>query len=159
MKKTNSEDLGIDQEDVRLLPHLSTTKSTAQVTSAGREMDALVAEKVMNWTLVPDKFKVPVMGGLGYNENHGDPVPVYYAGEKFIDFAWKFRFSDDIRAAWLVVEKLGDMSVHHFYDPTLEEWFYHVAWRSPDGIEHHCSEEANTAPLAICLAALRAVGA
>ena len=117
---------------------------TYDTQKAGRALDALIAEKVMGQT-------IEWIGGDPFLTN------LIYEGRGGSYSTNAPRYSTDIAAAWEVVEKLGDMSVHHFYDPTLEEWFYHVAWRSPDGIEHHCSAEANTAPYAICLAALKAV--
>ena len=98
--------------------------------NAGRELDALVAEKVMGW-----KDPSPVFGLMEDVEGNANFPPDY---------------STSIAAAWRVVEKWqGDITVDRrnehfkvtFYKPSYE---YEV-W-------------AETLPLAICLAALKAVG-
>ncbi len=87
---------------------------------AGRELDALIAEKVMGW------------------DSRCIPKP----------------YSRDIGYAWQVVEKvLSDVKGH--VDLSIE----------PDGVNciisgytFDAGETADTAPLAICQAALKAVG-
>lgn len=106
---------------------------------AGRELDALVAEKVMG--IAVNRFGEVIQPGMGV----GMPR----------------RYSTDIASAWGVVEKMQ-----------ADGWFFKVE----DGALHTCwyadfiiSEpgrppkgprrtQADTAPLAICLAALKAVG-
>ena len=116
---------------------------------AGREMDALVAEKVMGWTnprITPSgRFRItPPMGG----KYHGGQMPP--------------KYSTDIAAAWQVVEWLmerGDVFVEYWSDG---EWF--VADK-PVGVRQDattamCDGKATgemSAPLAICRAALLAV--
>lgn len=124
---------------------------------AGRELDALVAEKVMG------KKTRRLSGNLycweydgDYKNLHGlaQPIPAY---------------STDLSAAWEVVEKLcnwdvdDNMLVLQGQGPDLEKK------RSPDGEAPQWWEaeiagtwgkvmvEAETAPLAICLAALKAI--
>lgn len=135
---------------------------------AGRELDALVAEKVMGWEV------------WGFD---GDPGPCRESSEGYI---WSWRPSTDIKAAWEVVERLG-LTV-----TPVEVWFASeydraggnpqpgyrwVAWKAmecaqviennpdPDNWTGMLDESfpppdqvACTAPLAICLAALKAVG-
>lgn len=97
----------------------------------GLELDALIAEKVM-----------------------GSPSP----SEPGIDQAeyerrrkrWHPAYSTDIAAAWEVFEKLGDAMIER--DETTER----VHWKVVvGGIETF----GETAPHAICLAALKTVGA
>jgi hypothetical protein len=134
----------------------------AETTQAGRELDALVAEKVMGWAeraynygeiasvslvdpacqaapmwILPPRKNLPRMG-------QSPQVPEY---------------STSISAAWLVVEAMQkrgfvcDINVDCFDDGTPGEvsvdFWKTTALRGEHG--------AATAPLAICLAALRVV--
>lgn len=119
---------------------------------AGRELDALVAEKVMGWTACDANEAYP-------RWMHGDP------GDEFAEAgrgrgcaplttAWRVpysRYSTDIAAAWEVVEKVrGDRDVWLQWDSETSIWgcqFFSGG--------HECF--ADTAPLAICRAALKAV--
>lgn len=91
----------------------------------GRELDALVANKVMGFQTDP-RFKV------------GDECP---------------HFSTSIEAAWAVVEKLL---------PRLISLRWCDGWEVneflPEEKETYLLGESDTAPHAICLAALAAVG-
>jgi hypothetical protein len=113
-----------------------------------REIDALVAEKVMGWTRTASGW------------HHECPS----AGPDGVNIAAPPHFSTDIAAAWQVAEKLGltvtPMSVrgirkwgsarcNYFQGPPL------VAVGMTKGRDW---ETAETAPMAICLAALRWVG-
>lgn len=96
---------------------------------AGRELDALIAEKVMGFT---------VKGGL--------PIS-----------AWPPHYSADIAAAWEVVKKMGrhEISIHMRSDSNTDRVTkrYYI-------MDYTCRAllaEANTAPHAICLAALKAI--
>lgn len=93
---------------------------------AGRELDALVAEKVMGW--------VP---GAGFERD------TYWA------------FSTDIGQAWLVVERLAtDGWSYQIMGNKLGA--YVVKFTRGDRDEGLIVSEPRPAPLAICLAALRA---
>lgn len=112
--------------------------------NAGRELDALIAEKVMGlhveWRdgrplwVGKDLPGTPLVldGGL-----FGHTIPNY---------------STDIARAWEVVEKFNDCRLHR--DPKDRMWI--CAMNSYSA--HQPVGEAITAPLAICLAALKAVG-
>ena len=110
---------------------------------AGPEMDAAVAEYVMGWQLDVDP------------NSHWNGYWVDEVGKRcFADLA---KFSTDIAAAWQVVEQTG----------LLETWVLQesVGWEvgyyeSTDngGCRLHVALEAPTAPLAICMAALREKG-
>ncbi len=131
--------------------------------NAGRELDALIAEKVMglcvheweyttldefmdDWMAKCDKCNIETSGGsreMCPASGHTQP------------------YSTDIAAAWTVVEKLRcawDFSLQVFAEEGGTGACFTVmgeTFRS-DG-SHMFSAEADTAPLAICLAALKAV--
>lgn len=118
---------------------------------AGRELDALIAEKVMGWKRGPKRQYIE-----GENWLLPDGASPHYregavGGLKAIIPS----FSTDIAAAFEVFEKLAeqfaDVGVHalsrgfweaEIYDESKAEWI---------------RASARTAPLAICLAALKAV--
>jgi hypothetical protein len=101
---------------------------------AGRELDALVAEKIMGW-----KVEYGELGHEHFTEN----------GEiKFLPF-----YSTNISDAWEVVEKFDDISVSKDKKEFLCEI---VVFNGNIGRVYEAYAE--TAPLAICLAALKAVG-
>jgi hypothetical protein len=122
---------------------------------AGRELDALVAEKVMGWTV--------------------DPIYRMYTGSVVRHAAGhnletRFNPSTDITAAWEVVEKMRALGLwveinlgYEFDGPSIDCIIgeYGAAGGIIEGLRHgekQWSEEADTAPLAICLAALKAKG-
>jgi len=105
----------------------------------GRELDALVAEKVMGW------IKRPKGAGTAHlwissdkQAFHESELPAY---------------STDIAAAWQVVEKLTRRDDKLFF--TLETPISGSAWECWFSGEW---AEGETASHAICLAALKAVG-
>lgn len=115
----------------------------------GRELDALVAEKVMGLT-VRSEGRYHVGPCFSEEGHHEDIVPYYSTG---------------IAAAWEVVE--------HFNETMPKTWAFslfgsgndwHVEIDSNDGrfLQNGPSiqvfEHAETAPHAICLAALKSVG-
>lgn len=115
---------------------------------AGRKLDALIAERVMGWDRDGDRLWPPDTRRSKWK--YGISVPPY---------------STSIADAWPVVEKLKERhSVELIGGPNdeggCEHWsctiksygyrsFQDQKWRG----------EADTAPLAICIAALRAVDA
>ena len=128
--------------------------------NAGRELDAIIAEKVMGWHLVPVKELCAVL------------MPPEITGVIWDDdLIMKYQvppYSTDIAAAWQVVEKIADTQTHFHAQFVLQRelfgWgcgFRKLNWSgavnesvSPFIIHEHCQ----TAPHAICLAALKAVG-
>ena len=116
-----------------------------------REIDALIAEHIFDWRWFkdPDNFKPPVL------EN------------EFFDTNIR-HFSTDIKAAWEVVEKLKkqsskDISIimhlvigdnekvgHYMFE--IETW----CMQSANRIDLIASPWVETAPMAICKAALKA---
>jgi len=118
---------------------------------AGRELDVLVAKKVMGWTKPKGGRRDPLTGKR----------PVWR--ELPFEYVDTPHFSTDIAAAWEVVEKFagqvtiqGPISVGfnegESYPKCWTVGFTKNAWNNI-----RC--EAETAPLAICRAALRAVEA
>ena len=114
---------------------------------AGRELDAAVAEEVMGLRdvkTVPLKYQGKArQPGLCHGPQH-DTVPHY---------------STDIEAAWEVVERVVNLG----WLPTLGRgwscgrgaWCFEIV-KGKDDLERAM---ADSAPEAICLAALKAVGA
>jgi len=102
---------------------------------AGRELDALVAEKVMGWTL-SGRVWIDERGHLQTIE------PTSFGS---------FEPSSDIAAAWEVVEKMRARGL--IVDLTLGAG----AYCRIGGFRPFAEERGATAPLAICLAALKAV--
>jgi len=133
--------------------------------NAGRELDALVAEKVMGckWGEFHNTPDEP-----GRWEDHkflvdpdGNKVAVRWKTKNLLTWDmchyWPSRplrpYSTDIAAAWEVVEKFISEGVSIYRDdrqPSKGKWYALFG----DG----CGVEADTVPLAICLAALKAVG-
>lgn len=130
---------------------------------AGRALDALIAEKVMDepeyWSVHFSgshygDFKTRAEAETCAKQIQGD----YKAHvQTFFDCP---RYSTSIAAAWQVVEKLGNW---HGFDFCL--WLksdangqWHAGWfeNGYDGLKSRCSAMAEAAPLAICLAALKA---
>ena len=148
--------------------------STETQLASGRELDALVAEKVMglcvdcvfradrfldaSWeTLVPPSW-------VGHDEGRMTGSSVYVVGDitrctvhDMPLWSWsRHVYSTDIAAAWQVVEKMQT--------PEMEEWEFNTStdgdkWEATFwmGDTFNDSGETDTAPHAICLAALRAV--
>jgi len=119
----------------------------------GRELDALVAEKVMGWKdckVHPDpKFAAAGLCGLKPNRL---PNPIEWG------IAPVPHHSTDIKAAWEVVEKLKGKELSHLtltYWPVPDEWSCEDAQNEDNP---KIGAVAKTAPHAICLAALKAVG-
>lgn len=127
---------------------------------SARERDALVAERVMGW--------VKDGGRRGFWFDPADPKLFYASG--YTHDGSDYDFPDfcpttDIAAAWEVVEKLVELGMY----PDLISTGDPVAWRcvvdkyiedvdTDEALEWPRSAVAATAPEAICIAALRAVG-
>ena len=141
-----------------------------------RDIDAEIAEKVMGWTpwgrnawLKPRHVPSADFPGTTYDEwDSKGPHPglrppdgsgVHYFcscaenGGRTDPHVEIPPFSTDIAAAWMVVERMRELG-----------WFFEVSaecdsqWVAYFDKERYASEAADTAPLAICRAALRARG-
>jgi len=123
----------------------------------GRELDALVAERVMGWTREPKGWLSPPMG---------DPRMMWAATwDEAGRPGYLPSYSTDIAAVWEVVEQMGTkeiLGVLTLGAPCDDnpKWraIFTKKWVAnldayPDGIEH-----GDSAPHAICLAALKATG-
>ena len=143
-----------------------------------RELDALVAEKVMGWTywrskhghwIVTDPDGMthePLFANLppNFDSDTGkkNPDPIWHDG---LDLP---SYSTDIAAAWLVAEKIG-VTVIHLADGRwlAGEDGHDVLWTDEEG-EHFSYYETHidgggwfadkSAARAICLAALHSLG-
>lgn len=126
---------------------------------AGRDLDVLVAEKVMGCKV--ELVKIGTVAGWDSEPHCCCPGNPHEFSDRDYEVVELKRYSTDIAAAWEVVEKI-----------TLgkERFSYECLWRDPnDGKWAFGSfdrdgsffpmEKADTAPHAICLAALKAVGA
>lgn len=140
---------------------------------AGRELDALVAQRVMGWRR------------MSYHQTQ--PTNIYYADRHELTWKWydnggkevfiaepsdcidcgtdflPFSPSTSIADAWLVVEKMtnGDFTVMHSYGTWKAGylWLSHPTSPAQEEPCWTCEATALTAPHAICLAALKAVSA
>lgn len=135
----------------------------------GRELDALIAEKVMGWKWHPIKGDEPYYDEL--TKNHGGFWLNGTASVNCTDINGAPNcphYSTDIAAAWEVAQKLADMnednelviyvspSKHNECEVSIQFWDR----SNPDepvlsGPFYLCGESA---PHAICLAALKALG-
>jgi hypothetical protein len=118
---------------------------------AGREIDALVAERIMRWT----RETYWVATGRGpHEERSGLFGP---GGIRDVD---QFPcYSTEIAAAWEVVERMGEcgreMRIYHF-SVDDEKWYYSVEFLPRFANTHTM---VKSAPLAICRSALQAIEA
>ncbi len=109
---------------------------------AGCELDALIAEKVMGWTL-----RISDDRDDAYSQS-------WLSGPNILTdsrFVFEFEPSTDIAHAWLVVDKLiaDGCRVDVVRLGPTHPWTCEV-WRGPWRVLDH----AEAAPLAICRAAL-----
>lgn len=129
---------------------------------AGRELDALVAERVMEWASIEMRHSP---GGVVSPE---PPMGFDTRGNRYASIP---RYSTDIASAWEVVEKV--LQDHGDYDfAIVADYLGGVIWRASFSADDLVANDSSgmppvftdgpdglTAPLAICIAALRAVGA
>jgi hypothetical protein len=109
---------------------------------AGRELDRLIAERVMGDTQDEHGGWISSDGNTRY---HGDGGPMEYS----TDIAAAWRVADHMTAEWLGVRVVT-------WNDVAQASILKQA--DHDEVIVVCSAEAPTAPHAICLAALRAVG-
>lgn len=126
----------------------------------GRELDALVAEKVMGWNRDHEKRK------LSYY--YGDDLYAQDLITKLTDVEIP-SYSTDIAAAWEVVERFQEehgllmflrANPNGTYEISLEcNGVCRDDWKDAACEFYGSSSGLDSAPHAICLAALKAVGA
>ena len=138
---------------------------------AGRELDALIAEKVMGLTRCDESYDVDGLGRVlrfVWRDASGECV---YTGDMFLP-----PYSNSIEAAWEVVKKITT----DFTQPSCTGFGvgFKMEYRTESAGPNYlvtlvetscappfeemrdiCTVVAGTAPLAICLAALKVVGA
>jgi hypothetical protein len=134
------------------------TKDEIMNMPAGQEMDVLIAEKVMGWHAVMENgfnHWVNVDGGFQCG------VAPYDGFEDEEDFhTLKWHPSESILWAWEVVEKLHPNCsfLLDYDDPqTIESLKWCCLFFDKDEPYKEYEARANTAPLAICRAALLAI--
>jgi hypothetical protein len=120
--------------------------------AAGRELDALVAEKVMGWTSVSKQPIANAMGQRVMDDYVGLPTPAA-AQPMLIP-----RYSTMIQEAWKVADKLRGETA----------FVAVISGKGPQGVQpwickvnregSFLEERADTAAHAICLAALKGAG-
>ncbi len=114
------------------------------MTEAGPELNAEIAEKVMGWT-------------RGTRSTFSGPVPCWLDKQQQVH-RLDWNPSTDIAAAWEVLDKMRDM----LPGGEVMVFWKDECWNCTDQIAEAAEpgdlwEQADTASLAICLAALRAV--
>lgn len=130
---------------------------------AGRELDALVAKKVFGCVV-----KARLFDDGGSCGCEGQPHELLNDHDRYGLHACGIKpYSTDIAAAWEVVEKLKTIPVPETWVDTFNSFPFVLRWTRDGKWEagweamyyagEHLTESA-TAPLAICLAALNAVG-
>jgi len=133
---------------------------------AGRELDALVAEKVMGW--IGSVFKGPTLRIGNRYLHEGDPIWTTPEGDLYhrarsIDGSYVGddcpHYSTDIAAAWQVVEKVREKYVINIEIDCENIWveLWQDSTDEPSNYKQVADEYGDTAPLAICLAALKAI--
>jgi hypothetical protein len=120
--------------------------------SAGRELDALVAEKVMGWVAVRKQSIANAMGQHVMDDYVGQPTPA--AAQPVL----VPRYSTMIQEAWKVADELRGRSqfvavISGLGPQGVQPWICKI---NRDG--GFIEERADSAPLAICLASLKSVG-
>jgi hypothetical protein len=129
------------------MDRVSILKGTSMSIEAGRELDAMVAEKVMGLETGASGDNAWILGDALYviDDGHAAVLPHY---------------STDIAAAWLVVEKMRADGWHFELSDrdAVDEQPFWVEFATKEYERGGQSWQA-AAPHAICLAALKAVGA
>jgi hypothetical protein len=137
----------------------------------GRDLDALVAEKVMCID-ISEYNEYQRLSKIRENQKEGvltlELLELTYLREKnrsYFGYAFFPKYSTDIAAAWKVVEhvrKVSRMDCFSLYSPTDESiHWYAIFDRKYHGRGYESvydGEQGESAPHAICLAALKAMG-
>ena len=119
---------------------------------AGRDLDALVAEKVMGWTEVRKQSIANAFGQHVMDDFVGKPTPAAPQATLIP------RYSSMIQEAWKVADHLRERSqfvavLSGLGPQGVQPWICKI---NKDG--GFLEERADTAAVAICLAALKSVG-
>jgi hypothetical protein len=122
---------------------------------AGRTLDILIAERVFGWTRWDGKGDWDGPDDVTFFLADEDHLAVY--GPREEEPSGYAAFSENIEDAWEVVERLKkafDLKLLCILDEGWEVSVYTKFWDNSDPVAVECAESA---PLAICLAALKAV--
>lgn len=119
---------------------------------AGREMDALIAEKVMGWA-IHSRNTAWWVKVADENEVTTEVMAFTYGKDRFAP-------STNIAAAWEVVEKITDQKHWAFKLRRLPGKDYMACFirLTKTGRDDFESKPSKAAPFAICRAALKAMG-
>ncbi len=115
----------------------------------GRKLDALVAERIFGYKSIEDLER-------SYISPEGDHIYKDFVGAP--ESMKLPRFSTSIAAAWEVVEKLKGSFLINTDHGTPAEWSVNWIVILGDELPKNVGAIGVTAPHAICLAALKAVG-
>jgi hypothetical protein len=116
-----------------------------------REIDRLVAEKVMGW-----KLRKYFEDDCYITDEWMTDIQDKFNNSFIVIDVDKFNPSTDIRDAWQVVEKLKIAVIPQAGDPPTDMKYLAEIDRQPFGDNYEAY--AGTAELAICLVALKSVG-
>jgi hypothetical protein len=119
-----------------------TNKKIEKLTN--QEIDELVAEKVMGWKRVNEKPN-------WWNNPIYDSPEYYWIKPDGTKTCYPANYSSDISEAWEVVEKFFILELSKMSNECSVSLYGEVYTNKGHSV-------ANTAPIAICLAALEAVG-
>lgn len=118
---------------------------------AGRELDALIGEHVMEWYV----YRTATDMRDGWKLGDGQDFPAYASGTYAFTVPY---FSTDLHAAWSILDQ--KLTWPRFWTTLLQtnsgKWRCDIDLHGGDGPVR--SAAAETPELAICLAALRATG-
>jgi hypothetical protein len=121
-----------------------------------RELDAEVAEKVMGWVKGPEKHQYDDLYDCHWLYPNGDPTGWYWGCSNSC-----FKPSTSISDAWRVVEEMGkrqlDVSIDKSWCTGYLVQFTNEPFGGPKELRVYGQGRADTAPEAICRAALEAV--
>jgi hypothetical protein len=127
---------------------------------AGRMLDALVAEKVMSKVIHPDLRDAVCYGGGPPMVIAGPDPEAFPKSELNCQWGDVPRYSTDIAAAWEVVDAITCVQFAVEWCCDGHGWDARFAiWNSVKEDVEVCKGWGDSAPHAICLAALKAVGA
>jgi len=130
---------------------------SATTLAAGRELDALVAEKVMGWTSLGGRWTDANRSGYEWRFAPLDAPPNSVCSLDRTRCTSP-AFSTEIEAAWCVVQRL--VSLNYVVEINVGQEFGTAVVLAPEDWNHPLmSERADTTPLAICRAALAAMAA
>lgn len=112
---------------------------------AGRELDARIAERIFGYTL-----------DYEFADLHVPPAPhVKELRDGYDEWGMLPHYSTDIADAWLVVERFRADGYRVFINEHLDATGFNAMFLSKHGVAlRSLSRFAETAPLAICRAAL-----